>query len=185
MVKTKIAIYGGCFDPPHFGHLWVAQQLLESNKFDRVIMMPNYSGLSSKKETILKAEHRLQMCKIACDEFNPKIRVSDYAISKQLDYTYQIVNSIYEEFSESWALTICIGSDWDEKGFKNYEEMVGKCKFLKIARNVRLNKKDWLPSIGFRLSSTIIRERVKAKLPITGLVTSGVDTYIWEKDLYV
>ena len=44
----KIAILGGAFDPPHTGHLIVAEQIREYLKLDEVWLMPVYSHPFSK-----------------------------------------------------------------------------------------------------------------------------------------
>jgi hypothetical protein len=36
----KTCIFGGTFDPPHIGHLLIAQTIIESENFDRLIFLP-------------------------------------------------------------------------------------------------------------------------------------------------
>ena len=36
----KTCIFGGTFDPPHIGHLLIAQTIIESENFERLIFVP-------------------------------------------------------------------------------------------------------------------------------------------------
>ena len=51
----RICIFGGTFDPPHIGHLLIAQTVCEAESFDRVLFMPanrplikNVSGVGDR-----------------------------------------------------------------------------------------------------------------------------------------
>ena len=39
----KICLFGGTFDPPHIGHLLIAQTVCEAENFDKILFMPAYS----------------------------------------------------------------------------------------------------------------------------------------------
>jgi cytidyltransferase-like protein len=45
----KIGILGGSFDPPHFGHILIAQQILELTGIDQVWLLPNYTTSAHHK----------------------------------------------------------------------------------------------------------------------------------------
>lgn len=69
------AIYGGAFDPPHYGHLSVVNLLLSSPEIDQVWIVP--SGLRPDKKTATAASLRLRMTELAFER-SAKVTVCDY-----------------------------------------------------------------------------------------------------------
>ena len=50
----KVCLFGGTFDPPHIGHLLIAQTLCEAEKFDKILMIfLKYQILRSNEEVFL------------------------------------------------------------------------------------------------------------------------------------
>jgi nicotinate-nucleotide adenylyltransferase len=187
----KLAIFGGMLDPPTVAHLWMAQQIWETGLYTRVWVMPNCSGLSSKKENPTATIVRLTMCHLTFGPFIPKLGVSEFSIQYGLDYTYQVVNQLCKDFPND-DFTFYIG-DWDITKFKEYGQIEEKIKeghihFVKIIRNIdsslNFNSYTFDPEISFGLSSTVIRQRVADGKPITGLVLPEVEKLIYANKLY-
>ena len=40
--KRKICLFGGTFDPPHIGHLLVAQTIFESERIDKIVLITTF-----------------------------------------------------------------------------------------------------------------------------------------------
>lgn len=57
----KIGIFGGTFDPPHFGHLLMANEVLHSLHLHEIWFMPNQNPPHKDKEAITDSIHRLHM----------------------------------------------------------------------------------------------------------------------------
>jgi nicotinate-nucleotide adenylyltransferase len=71
---ARIGIFGGTFNPIHFGHLRAAEEAREHFDLDRVIFIP--SGTPPlKNQELVKIEHRLEMARIAVAG-NPFFEVS-------------------------------------------------------------------------------------------------------------
>ena len=68
-------IYGGCFDPPHLGHIQAAKQAIEERNLDKLWIVP---VVAAPKEPGLpdaaSLEHRLQMLKL-CFEDIPQVQI--------------------------------------------------------------------------------------------------------------
>ncbi len=65
--NMKIAILGGSFDPPHLGHLLIAQQVIESVGVNQVWLMPNYDTSTHHEifqKKLSSPEDRLAMVKL-------------------------------------------------------------------------------------------------------------------------
>lgn len=75
MKKPHLAIFGGTFDPIHFGHLRAAQEAADKYKLDRVVFMPGGQPPHSK-DVKASAEQRLTMARMAI-EGNSRFEVSD------------------------------------------------------------------------------------------------------------
>jgi len=199
----QVAIFGGSFDPIHIGHLWLAQQVYEIGgrvfkddnyshrdvKFDKLCIMPNFSGRSSGK-IVTGAEHRLTMCKLALQDINQNFGfpepVKDLEIQQEFEYTYQTIDFLCR--ADYISFVWIISSDWDVTKFKNYDELKTKCKFFIVHRPGENDERygdvrNFLP-INIKLSSTQIRDRVKNGKSISGLVTPSVEKYIIDKGLY-
>ena len=76
----KICLFGGTFDPPHIGHLLVAQTVCEAENFDKILFMPAYSP--AHKNGITNIDHRINMVKIAIKD-NPKFEYSDVDVIRK------------------------------------------------------------------------------------------------------
>ena len=59
----KICLFGGTFDPPHIGHLLIAQTVCEAEDFDKILFIPAFTSLH--KKGITSIDHRIEMVKIA------------------------------------------------------------------------------------------------------------------------
>ena len=91
----KVAILGGKFDPPHYGHLLIAQQVLESDlKIDQVWLMPAKNH--PWKKINASAEQRMEMVKLLT---NDKIKVSDVDLYRDGNiYTIDTVKILQQKY---------------------------------------------------------------------------------------
>jgi nicotinate-nucleotide adenylyltransferase len=134
--KTKVAIYGGAFDPITIGHIRVAQVLLNSSReFDEVWLMPVYQHMYGKK--MADPEHRLAMCSLAAKD--GRIKVSDYEVKHQLaGETYNLVKRLLDEqfAKDEYEFSVAIGQDNANTFHKwhNYEHLENMIRFVVIPR---------------------------------------------------
>lgn len=185
----NVLIVGGSFNPPHIGHIWAAQQVFESHSMHEVWFMPNYSSKNYSSKRLVNSVHRLAMCKLLIKDFASDssdsfyIKVSNIELQRQFKYTYQTVDYLTKNFSHinfSWV----IGSDWDITKFKNHTRILEKCNVINISRNGYCDT-DIKQKFEFKISSTDIRNRIRYKQKITGLVTPSVVDYIHKHKLYL
>ena len=76
----RICLFGGTFDPPHIGHLLIAQTVFEEENFDKIFFIPAYNP--PHKGNITPIKNRLEMLKIAI-EGNPNFEISDLEIKRK------------------------------------------------------------------------------------------------------
>lgn len=95
--KPTVAIFGGSFDPPHYGHQEIVQQASKSLDIDKLIVVPAYLN-PFKSSSLASAKQRLLWCHMLFDAV-PHVDVDDYEIQKgQSTPTSQTVkhfNTVY------------------------------------------------------------------------------------------
>ena len=74
-------MFGGSFNPIHFGHLLVADEIAELLALDRVLFVPAASPPHKPASELAPAAHRFEMTKRAVGE-HPKFEVSDVELER-------------------------------------------------------------------------------------------------------
>src|SRR5699024_357977 len=65
MKHKRVGILGGTFNPPHLGHLIIAEQVKSQLNLDEVMFIPDYQPPHIDKKTAISAEKRLKMVKLS------------------------------------------------------------------------------------------------------------------------
>ena len=98
-MKNKIGIFGGTFDPIHYGHLITAQYVLEKRDLEKIFFIPCYVSPHKTNLVSSESEHRLNMVKLAISNI-PFFDYSDYEIkSEGISYTYNTLLHLSEKIS--------------------------------------------------------------------------------------
>ncbi len=111
MSGKKIGIMGGTFDPIHYGHLMLAEQIRTSFFLDEIIFIP--VGKAPHKEHSLAANkyQRFEMTKLAIDS-NPFFTVSDIETKREeTTYTIDTIKQLKSELSDCDQLYFITGAD--------------------------------------------------------------------------
>ena len=108
----KKCIFGGTFDPPHIGHLLIAQTICEEEKFDKIIFIPALKNPHKSKDITSSIDKRLKMLEIAV-EGNPHFEISDTEIKRGgISYSIDTIKNIKKEQNlKHDELYFLIGSD--------------------------------------------------------------------------
>ena len=92
----KKCIFGGTFDPPHIGHLLIAQTICEAENFDRIIFVPAFKNPHKTSDVTSSVEHRIEMLESAV-EGNPHFEISDVEIKRGgISYSIDTIRYIKE-----------------------------------------------------------------------------------------
>ncbi|MEK9143487.1 MAG: nicotinate (nicotinamide) nucleotide adenylyltransferase [Patescibacteria group bacterium] len=183
----NIGIFGGVYNPPHLGHLMIAQQVLDFTDIDEIWFLPNY-GQHPPKSHVASVSHRLAMTKLL---EMPGTRVSTIEIDKKLDGN---TINLLPHLPPMHTYTFIMGTDW-LPGFTiwgNWKELLKKLPFLVFPRcgysNTPLYQNMTLlddPTImTTNISSTKIRERIQKSLSVDEFVPPAVALYIKKHGLY-
>ena len=91
--KVRIGLFGGTFNPIHFGHLRAAEEIQEFFQLKKIIFVPARIPPHKAEKTIVAPEHRLTMVKLAI-QGNPFFETSDFEIQRN-SKSYSIITIEY------------------------------------------------------------------------------------------
>jgi len=192
----KICLFGGTFDPPHLGHLLIAQTVCESEDFDKIIFIPAFNPPNKDLDNITSVSIRLEMLESAISD-NSRFEISQMEIQRGgISYSLDTIS----EFKYEYQLTknnlyYLIGSDTLAQfdSWKEPKTIVNECSVLVAVRPGfnPSNIPNWvLPNIQFaniprfEISSSNIRQRWKENKTIRYMVTLPVWKIINKYNLY-
>ena len=102
-----VGVFGGSFNPIHFGHLLLADEICEALRIDRVLFVPAAVPPHKPAAELASAEHRYRMTALAVRE-HPRFAVSDIELRRTgPSYTVDTLAALKDE----GTLRLLIGSD--------------------------------------------------------------------------
>jgi nicotinate-nucleotide adenylyltransferase len=106
----RLGIFGGSFDPVHYGHLLLAECCRESLQLDEVWLIPAAVPPHKQSRELAPARHRLQMLELALAG-HEQIRVSDIELARGgISYTVQTLAAVHEAKPQA-ELFLLMGAD--------------------------------------------------------------------------
>jgi|SRR3954463_13056700 nicotinate-nucleotide adenylyltransferase len=189
----RLGLFGGSFDPVHLGHLLVAQAAVEEMGLDRLYFIPAAQSPFKPGSVPAPASERLRLLRLTMAG-RTRYLIDDQEIQRGgPSYTIETVRDYRKRFPEA-TLFYLIGADhiallpkWREA-----EQLAELVEFLIIPRPGEapgvLNppfRQHLLRGFPLGVSSSQIRERIKAGLPINGLVPRAVAEAIGNNRLYL
>lgn len=197
----RIAVLGGTFNPPHMGHLLMAQCVYDTGKFDKIVWMPSGDPPHKVDEHIAEKKHRLQMCQLAVAQM-PHYQVSEFELfRKGKTYSYDTFEALYRQNPEN-EYALIIGADslmYITKWYKA-DLLLKQCTMVVLNRpgfdektiQDEINRLstvfqahiDYVKMPDTPISSTEIRELCHEEMPISGLVPDAVEQYIHDYGIY-
>ena len=110
-----IGLFGGTFDPIHFGHLRLATELAEAFKLERVVFLPAGLPYHRGREPHATADQRLTMVKLAIQR-DSRFGVDDRELKREgPTYSYDTLAEIRAERGPDVPLVFLAGSDAFQK----------------------------------------------------------------------
>jgi nicotinate-nucleotide adenylyltransferase len=204
MSDQGVVLFGGSFNPIHFGHLIVARSVLEHLGLDRIVLIPSAKPPHKRAVHLAEARHRLEMARLAVGD-DDAFEVCDMEIRRTgPSYTVDTLEAYRESMGPDATLYWVIGGDslpelhsWYRvsdlvdlativtavrPGFESPDlSQLQAC--LSLAQVERL-RDNILPTPRIDISATDIRRRITAGRPIRYLVPEAVRSYIATHGLY-
>jgi nicotinate-nucleotide adenylyltransferase len=132
----KIGLFGGTFDPIHWGHLRSAEEVSERFALDRIYFIPASIPPHKRGDVITPAEHRLAMVRLAVAG-NPRFAVSRIEIARPgISYTVDTLRRFAGRLTAKDSLYFVIGLDaFREIGtWKDFRELFRLAHFIVTSR---------------------------------------------------
>ena len=132
----KIGIFGGTFDPIHWGHLRSAEEVSETFGLDDVYFIPASIPPHKRGQTHTPARDRLQMVRLAVAR-NPRFKVSTVEIRRPgVSYSIDTVREFARRLKPTDSLYFIIGLDAFREiaTWKDYEKIFPLCNFIVTSR---------------------------------------------------
>jgi nicotinate-nucleotide adenylyltransferase len=197
----RLGVLGGTFDPPHLGHLIIAEEARTALKLDRVMFMPAGDPYQKSAEREVSAAiHRLSMVRLAITGNAAFERSSMETEQNGPSYTVETLRRLRSRLGTADGLWLILGTDSlaGLPGWKEPARLLELCR-LAVAPRARdasdldqLERQlpglkaavDWLEMGRVDISSTEIRRRVAAGKTIRYQVPAAVEEYIAAQGLY-
>ena len=192
----KTCIFGGTFDPPHIGHLLIAQTIIESENFERLIFVPANISPAKQGRNISSPNKRLEMLNLALTG-NKNFEISDFEINKgDISYTVDTITEFAKKLgTDKKDLYFLMGSDTlrDFHNWKDPKKIMDLCNIIVAIRpgftpsdipQWVLDNVHFANIPQFEISSTTIRERWGDGKTIRYMVPKEVWEYINENGMY-
>jgi len=132
----KIGLFGGTFDPIHWGHLRSAEEVSETFGLDRVLFIPASIPPHKRGQTTTPARDRLELVRLAVAK-NPRFSVSTVEILRPgVSYTLDTLRHFAGKKREGDSLFFIIGLDaFREIGtWKDFAAIFPLCNFIVTSR---------------------------------------------------
>lgn len=188
--RPRLGILGGTFDPIHLGHLVAASAVHDQLELDRVLLTPTAMQPFKAGERTTPASHRRAMCAIAADG-DPRFDVSDVDLERGgVTYTVDTLADIAAQHPDA-ELYFITGADALARleDWKDVDRLMTLATFVGVTRPghsfVKIDRPHILVEApALAISSTDVRQRVRAGRSIRYLVPDGVADYIAQHGLY-
>jgi nicotinate-nucleotide adenylyltransferase len=187
---VKLVFFGGCFDPPHRGHVEIIRQCLKL--CDKFILMPTLSSPMKIVDSSTDPFHIMQMLNLIIQCIDRSIEIDEYDLTcSGPSYTVDTVQYLQKKYAD-YSISMVVGADQMMKfeHWKDYQDIINivhiicfnrkNCHFTHLP-NMSLT---WIEDFKINISSEQIKKDIikgefnKDNLP------SAVKQYIIKNQLY-
>ncbi len=195
--RTRIGIFGGAFDPPHLGHVALAQAAADQLGLARLRVVPTGQA-AHKQRPLSPAIHRLAMCELAFAAVPQVVVDPRETLRPGPSYTVDTLEEMRREYPHA-HLCLLIGQDqamaldhWHRAGALAQLATIYVAARPESAATpspiapslVEKFALQWLPMPAMLHSATDIRHRAAHHQSIETLVSDPVARYIATHHLY-
>ncbi|WP_010597419.1 nicotinate-nucleotide adenylyltransferase [Rickettsiella massiliensis] len=210
-----IGLLGGSFDPIHYGHLHIAQSLLQQLNLQQVRFIPCKDPLL-KKKTVANVTQRLAMLSRALQPY-PSFCIDTRELDRASpSYTLETLSGLRRELGQQIPLILILGNDQFAQ-LNHWYEWTSLVDYAHLVVVPRLETPQTYPQaledfilrfktdrvknlsqqasglllfakikpLAISISSTLIRAQLKAGVSPVGLLPASVLDYISEHHLYL
>ncbi len=189
----RLGILGGTFDPPHVGHLLIADDAFAALKLDRLIFVPACTQPLKADRSAAPAEHRLAMLQAMVSD-DRRFEASAVEVERGgLSFTVDTLRHFAATYPSAERFLL-LGADV----LSSFAQWREPAVVVRLAQPVVLQRAGSASDVGevegvaplrivtrrVDISSTEVRERVRTGQSIRGFVTEPVAALIARHQLY-
>lgn len=198
-MRQRIGLLGGTFDPPHVGHLWLAETAVAQLSLNAVWFLPVGQPVHKDAQQITAVAHRIAMSHLAIAH-NPRFVLDETDARRPPPHTtLTLIQQLQTEHphADFWLL---LGSDslFDLPKWHKPQQLIQNCRLAVLERTavapnwpaletavpgVR-NHIDWLSGPTLSISSTAVRAWARQGHSLRYVVETAVADYIVRQELY-
>jgi nicotinate-nucleotide adenylyltransferase len=198
---VRLGVLGGTFDPPHVGHLILAEEARTRLQLEKVLFAPAGDPWRKAGQEVTPVEHRLAMVRLLLAS-DPDFEVSTLEVEREgPSYTVDTLEALHQQYGPGLELYLILGED-ALHDLPNWKEPARIISLAWLAVAPRPAERGWamagleaaVPGLSERIvalpmpiidiSSTALRERARAGLSLRHLVPLAVEEYIRRHGLY-
>ena len=205
-----VGIFGGTFDPVHYGHSLTIAELLNTISFEKILVIPN--ALPPHRENSLASfSHRYKMTSLAFRDIKKTVVDNRENLRTGPSHAIETVKLIISEERKAKVILI-VGSDsfdgihswykWRElinlvdflilkrpdmplSKNKNVQDLISSTRFSEVLLDDRKAKSIFeIEMTPVKISSSLIRENIADGKSIDGLINPLVKDYLKKHGLY-
>jgi nicotinate-nucleotide adenylyltransferase len=190
---VRLGVLGGTFDPPHVGHLLAASDAFEALALDKLLFVPAKVPPFKSRTVQASPDQRQKMLELTIGD-DPRFEASRIELDRDgLSFTVDTLEALAME-TPGISLFMLIGEDLATQiaSWRDAARIVDLATIVVLVRaavGTQSTLESTLPMTRLatrriELSSTEIRDRVKAGRSIHGFVTDAVAAFINAAGLY-
>lgn len=203
LIKTeKIGIFGGSFDPVHLGHTGLAADAVKQVGLDKVVFVPAKLQPFKLDKKLTSGDARMEMLRLATADMD-NVEISSYELDAEgISYSYLTMRAMQEKYGESAKLYFITGTDTflQINKWTNAEEMITSYSYVigtrpgykqeELDAFIDKQRRKYgteiinINNTQIDVSSTEIRDMLRAGKSAAGLISGEVERYIRENGLY-
>ncbi len=133
---VRLGLFGGTFNPIHFGHLRAAEEVCEALALNRLWFIPAAQPPHKGARDLTPFAVRLEMTRLAVGD-HPVMAVSDIEGRRPgKSYSIETLRLLREELGPAWELYFILGLDamLEIQTWKDYADLFGLCHFVVLDR---------------------------------------------------
>lgn len=196
----NVGVFGGSFDPIHYGHLVAAEEVRFRLQLPKVLFVPAGEPPHKPHVAISPVEHRLAMVKLAIAS-NPYFQLSRIDVDRPgPHYSVDTVDLLLKEIGPDTEIYFIVGLDslLEMGAWREPDRLLRLCRVVgvtrpgyddlsKLAPEVRRGGAGRIVIVSipeFNISSSNLRQRVRDGMPIKYQLPETVEEYIYRNGLY-
>ena len=130
----SIGILGGTFNPVHFGHLRMAEEVREEFNLDKIFFIPSAHPPHKNSEDIIASRYRKEMVEIAI-RGNPRFEISTIEIEREGNsYTIDTIYALKKIYTDDIYLISGFDTFREFSTWRSVKELVKSCHFIVTSR---------------------------------------------------